>query len=113
ASDAANASRVAAEQRAITERTTDEYEARLAAARAAAQRLQHLAEAPAGSGARGAASVPSLPHGTGSTAKAAGQDRLPDTDALTATEQAIQLDEPIKWVRRQGKVDNGTPAATT
>ena len=34
------------------------------------------------------------------------QDRLPDADALTATEQAIQLDELIKWVEAQAAVDN-------
>ena len=41
AADQANAARVAAEQTAINERTSDEYEARLAAARADAQRLRH------------------------------------------------------------------------
>ena len=31
---------------------------------------------------------------------------------MIATEQAIQLDELIKWVRQQSKVDNDEPAAT-
>jgi hypothetical protein len=40
AADEANATRVATEQRAINERTADDFEARLAAARAAARRLR-------------------------------------------------------------------------
>ena len=40
AADQANVTRVAAEQRAINERTADDFEARLAAARAAADRLR-------------------------------------------------------------------------
>jgi hypothetical protein len=43
----------------------------------------------------------------GAAAQAAGEDRLPPADALTATEQAIQLDELIKWVRAQGKIGRG------
>ena len=41
----------------------------------------------------------------GGPARAAGQDGLSGSDALVATEQAIQLDELIKWVRRQAEVD--------
>jgi hypothetical protein len=38
------------------------------------------------------------------------EGRLPPADALTATEQAIQLDELIKWVRSQAQVDvNAAP----
>ena len=32
---------------------------------------------------------------------------------MTATEQAIQLDELIKWVRRQAAVDANAPARST
>ena len=32
---------------------------------------------------------------------------------MTATEQAIQLDELIKWVRAQAKVDNSPAAVAT
>ncbi len=112
AADRANAARVVAEQRAITERTTDDYEARLATARANAERLRLRAQAAADFGAGGGASVPSLPDRAGSAAQSPGEDRLPYSDALTATEQAIQLDELIKWVRAQAKVDNNAPAAT-
>jgi hypothetical protein len=109
--DQANAARVSTEQRAITERTTNDYEARLAAARATAERLRIAAQAAADPGARGATSVPGVPPSTRSPAESPRQNQLPDFDALTATEQAIQLDELIKWVRAQAKVDNNTPAA--
>jgi hypothetical protein len=35
-----------------------------------------------------------------------GQDGFSFEDGLTATEQAIQLDELIKWIKAQAKVDN-------
>lgn len=110
--DQANANRVAAEQRAITERTTDDYEARLAAARDTAERLRLASQAAANPGARGAAQMPGVPQSAGTAAESTVQNRLPDSDALTATEQAIQLDELIKWVRAQAKVDNNAAAAT-
>jgi hypothetical protein len=113
AADQANADRVAAAQRAINERTANDYEARLAAARAAAQRLRLAAQTAADPGARGSASMPGLPAAAGSAAQAAGHDRLSDTDALIATEQAIQLDELIKWARAQAKVDNNPPAVAS
>ncbi len=103
AADRAAAERVATEQRAINERTTHDYETRLAAARAAADRLRREGSAAADPGARGNAPVPGLPAPTRGPAQAAGQDRLPD--ALLATEQAIQLDELIRWVRAQATVD--------
>ena len=106
AADQANLIRVAAEQRAINERTSNDFEARLAAARLSAQRLrEQTASAAADSGRGGAAAVPGLPAAAEGASGAAGQDRLPDADALTATEQAIQLDELIKWVRAQAAVD--------
>jgi hypothetical protein len=49
--------------------------------------------------------VPDLPAAAGRPAQAAVQNGLPAADALTATEQAIQLDELIKWVRNQHDVD--------
>ena len=104
--DKANAERVAAEQRAINERTTNDYEARLAAARSRAQRLRgQAASAAADPGRGGAAPVPRLSAASDRAAQAAGKNGLPDQDALMATEQAIQLDELIKWVRKQAAVD--------
>jgi hypothetical protein len=105
AADVANAARVAAEQRLINERTADDYEKRLAAARAAAERLRVAAEAAADPGIGGSPRVPGLPAAPAGFAQTPGQDRLPPSDALTATEQAIQLDELIKWVRRQAAID--------
>jgi hypothetical protein len=105
AADESNAERVAVEQRAINERTDHDYEARLAAARAAAQRLRLAAQTPADPRARGDASVPGLPAAAGGSPQAADEDRLPRSDALVATEQAIQLDELIKWIREQAAVN--------
>ena len=103
--DRANAARVAAEQSAINERTSNDYEARLAAARSLAQRLRGEAATAATDPRSGAdAPVPGLPSSAGRAAEAAGEDRLPQSDGLTATEQAIQLDELIKWVRRQHQI---------
>ena len=107
AADQENAARVAAEQASINRRTKDDFETRIAAARtAAAWRLQLEPQAAADPGAGGDSSMPGLPPGAGSPAQGAFKDRLPDPDALIATEQAIQLDELIKWVRAQAAVDN-------
>lgn len=118
AQDKANADRVAAEQQAINERTANDFEARLAAARAdaadiASGRLREQPEAAADSGAGGGPPVPVIPASAGRAAQAAGQDRLPAPDALIATEQAIQLDELIKWVRAQAAVDNNPKAVAS
>jgi hypothetical protein len=120
AQDKANAERVAAEQQAINERTTNDFEARIAAARAAADRLRLHSEAAADRGSGRGAPVPGLSAPAGRPDQAPGQDRLPSSpstelgtgDALTATEQAIQLDELIKWVRAQAKVDNASAVAS-
>jgi hypothetical protein len=52
--------------------------------------------------------MPGLSAGSGGPAQTAGQDGLSRSDALTATEQAIQLDELIKWVRAQAEVNPNT-----
>ena len=109
AADQANARRVLADQAQINERTSHDLETRLADARVRAERLR--VEAAGGSAdprGRGAAAVPGLSVAAGNPAQAAGQDRLPQSDRLTATEQAIQLDELIKWVRRQHAVNPNT-----
>lgn len=104
--DKANAERVAAEQRVINERTTNDYEARLAAARLSAQRLRGQAANPAADPrSRASASVPALAPSAGGPPEAASEDGLSQSDALTATEQAIQLDELIKWIRKQHAID--------
>lgn len=108
ASDKANAERVVAEQKAINERTSHDYEARIAAARAAAQRLRSGTTA-TNSGRGGTAPVPGISTAAGGPAEGSSEAGLSDDDALTATEQAIQLDELIKWVRKQSRVDANGP----
>ena len=102
AADRANAARIAAAQRRISERTTNDFEARLAATRARAVRLQLAGQASATAG--GAARATPVP-AAGPTARAPGpaaaQNGLSLADRLIATEQAIQLDELIKWVNGQ------------
>ena len=50
-----------------------------------------------------------LPAAAGQSLEAAGADGFPLAERLTATEQAIQLDALIKWVRAQAAVDpNGS-----
>ena len=111
--DRANAVRVAAVQRAITERTEHDFEARLADARAVAGRLRVSAAAAADPGDRTYPPMPGIPVAARSPAQATGQGGLSDWGALIATEQAIQLDELIKWVRQQAKVDNNASAVAS
>ena len=108
AADRANATRVAAEQHAINERINDDFEARLADARAraaAAERPRFNAQGAASSGAGRSAAVPSLPPTAGKPAQGAREDGLSASDRLMATEQAIQLDALIRWVQQQHDVD--------
>ena len=106
AADQANAQRVAAEQTKISQETSNEYEARLASARAAAERLRVGTSTATGDPRdRGAAPVPRLSATPRQPYQTAGQDGFSLEDRLTATEQAIQLDELIKWVEEQATVD--------
>ena len=112
AADKANAERVVARQGEINERSANDFETRLAVARAAAQRLRgEGATGAADPGAGRAAAVPGLSAAAQGAAQAAGEDRLSAAERLIATEQAIQLDELIKWVERQHLVDMGAGAA--
>ena len=111
AADLANAGRVAAAQRDISERTTHDLETRLADARAHALRLQLAQRTPATVGGGGrAAPVPAAGPAPGPAGGAAQKDGLSLADALIATEQAIQLDELIKWVDAQAAVDGSADA---
>ena len=94
-----------AAQASISERITNDFEARLADARARAHRLRGPTPAPTDRGGGRSAAVSGLPAAAAGAAEAAGQDRLPDPDRLIATEQAIQLDALIRWVRAQASVD--------
>ena len=55
--------------------------------------------------------MPGLSAAAESAPQAASDDRLPKSAALTATEQAIQLDELIAWVRKQAAVNANTAPA--
>ncbi len=110
--DRAAGERARIEQNSINERTKNEFQARLADARAHAERLRRksaLASADRSGG--GSPAMSSLSAPARGTAQTAGQDGLPPQDALIATELAIQLDELIKWVRAQADVDpNAVPS---
>jgi len=110
AADAAATERARGEQDAINERTANDYEMRLAAVRDRAERLRSETGATATDPCGGAgAAVPALPATACGAAQAAGQKRFPDADRLTATEQALQLDELIRWVKAQAGVDPNAP----
>lgn len=110
AADAANARRVAAAQAQINDRSVHEYSTRIARARADARRVQPQSAAPDRGGAGGPL-VPGLSFAAPRAGPAARADRLPDPDRLIATEQAIQLDELIRWVRAQAAIDPDAPPA--
>jgi hypothetical protein len=103
--DSRNIARVKAEQAQINERTAYDFESRTASARADARRLREQANAAATDPRSGGGTpVPDVRAAAGGIAQAAGENRLPQPEALIATEQAIQLDELIKWVRQQHAV---------
>ena len=105
--DAANRDRVLAAHAAINERTIHDYETRVADARAVADRLRHeTGAAPADRGAGRAAPLPAAGPPARAADGSAAQVGLSLEERLVATEQAIQLDELIKWVRAQAAVDN-------
>lgn len=105
AADLEHARRVETQQRAISERTLDDYESRVAAARARADQLRGKAAAAAADPrGRPGAAMPGLSASAQAADPAPAQDRLPRSDALIATEQAIQLDALIQWVKAQAAV---------
>ncbi|MAY19220.1 MAG: hypothetical protein CL955_01190 [Erythrobacteraceae bacterium] len=122
----ANVERVEAEQDAITQETINDYETRLAAARARADQLRRAAgRAATDPGRADAAGLPGTGAPSGSADQASGDPRLPATspgdcpagrvcltldEALIATEQAIQLDALISWTLRQSAVPFQTEA---
>lgn len=108
AADAANLVRVKTEQAAINQQSEYDYEMRIAAVRAAAQRLRAHPAAAADPRAGRAATVPGISAAAQGSAQAPRKDRLSVGDRQLATEQAIQLDELIKWVRRQVRVDTNS-----
>jgi len=109
AADRANAERVEAAQGQINERIANDFQARLADARARADRLRGATTAASDPGGGRSTPVPGLPGSAPGTPQTAGEDRLPDAERLIATEQAIQLEALIDWVRAQAEVERGRP----
>lgn len=111
AEDAANAARVRAEQTKINQESSNAYEDRIAAARASAERLRQQLASAGNSGLRSRAPVSGVSTAASGSAQASSEDGFSVSDRLTATEQAIQLDELIKWVNKQAGVDPNTAPA--
>ena len=95
-----NLVRVAKAQKDITDETLDDYNRRVADLRARYKRLLEQGNR----SASGNPDLPAVPNATSGTDAAAQQDGLSSADALTASEQALQLDALITWVARQAKV---------
>jgi hypothetical protein len=104
----ANLGRVQAEQQRISDETLASYDARLADAR---RRLRE-AGARTDPGRAGATAMPGAGDAAGGAAEAP-DDILSADERLIAAEQAIQLDELINWVERQGVVATSPAAAST
>lgn len=102
AQDKAHAQAVESHQNTVSTESSNDYEAQIAAVRADyAQRLRR-ATAAANSGSGGKPSVPGAPTSPIGSDAAAAQAQLPPADALTATEQAIQLKAIQDFACKQG-----------
>lgn len=102
AEDKAHATQVETHQNTISTESSNDYEAQIAAVRADyAQRLRR-ATAAANSGSGGKPSVPGAPTSPIGSDAATAQAQLPPADALTATEQAIQLKAIQDFACKQG-----------
>ena len=103
--------RVRTEQQEITDAVEADYSARLADARARAERLrENLRTRSATRSAADPISMPGLSAAGAGTSAAAENTRLPSGTEqlerdLIATEQALQLDALIDWVQRQSAVE--------
>ena len=97
----ANLARVSIQQRTITDETLDDYNRRVAVLRARYQRLLSQGNR----SASGGADLPAIPDTSGRINEAPVENGLPAADALTASEQALQLDALITWIERQAKVE--------
>lgn len=107
--DRENAARVEAEHSDISERISDDYEARLADARARAERLRDelraRGSAPADTGGGRTAPVPGLSDAAGGADGAACDIGLSVAERLTATETAIRLEALQEWARGVAAID--------
>ena len=103
--DEAHARRVERDQILVSQETLSAYQKQIAALRARAAQRLHGAAAAADPGRGRDARMPGFSHAAGGTDGAAGEDRLPDNDALIASEIALRLKALQEWVRRQEKVE--------
>lgn len=111
AEDDAKTAHVEAQQAAINERTVHDYQTRIAAARADAERLRAQSAAATHPGGSAGTSVPAV-SAAGGSSQAACSDQLLTIDCRElATEQAIQLDELIKAAKAEMAIDPNAPAA--
>jgi hypothetical protein len=102
ADDAAHAKEVESRQTTIGQESSRDYQAELARVRADyAERLRRAASA-ANPGGRGNAPVSRPAASASGPDAAASKNGLPSEDALTATEQAIQLEALQDWARKEG-----------
>lgn len=105
--EAERLARVEQEQQEITRVAAQNYEARIADLRARAERLRDAPGAAGGTpGNVAVPSVPDAPGGADAATPGAGLPPLGDDLEwrVIATEQAIQLDELIRWVSGQSSV---------
>jgi hypothetical protein len=101
ASDAAHAKEVETRQNTISQESSNDYQAELARVRADyAERLRRASAA--NSGGSGKPSVPGAAPSASGPDAAPAQGGLPAPDALTATEQALQLKAIQDWARKVG-----------
>lgn len=96
--------RVRAEQKEISDDVLESYQRRLAALRARADELRRQGAA-GSAGAAGGIAVPGVAAAASGAAEAACGDGFSFERRLIASEQALQLDELIAWVRRQAGID--------
>lgn len=102
ASDLAHARDIDAARARVSNEVSHDYQTRLAAVRARYERLRATPEGPAD--CRDSTDMSGLPDAPGRPDAAAAGDRFPCSQALTATEQAMQLEALQNWLSEQQKV---------
>ena len=103
--DVENVVRVQAEQAAITEKVSHDYQQDRVAARARADALRVSLARATDTGGRRAADLPEASTTARGPDDRATQDGFSISDRLIATEQALQLGALQTWVREQSAID--------
>ena len=102
AEDAAHAREVESRQNIASQESSNDYQTELSRVRAEYDRLRNAAARRTDQGGRGSSSVSGAAASASGPDAAAAQAGLPPEDALTATEQAIQLKAIQDWARKVG-----------